>query len=123
MPEVAMEKKLSEDLLTIFESLLRSQLNTIRQLRKDAGLPVAKEEKERRMSNMEIVYDILQREQRPLHIDHILSLAQQRFQQKLDKESVVSALAKRVKRQDRFIKTGPNTFALLASQSEEGKKR
>jgi|GEM_PF-537625 len=118
-----MEKKLSEDLLTIFESLLRSQLNTIRQLRKEAGLPVAKEEKERRMSNMEIVYDILQREQRPLHIDHILSLAQQRFQQKLDKESVVSALAKRVKRQDRFIKTGPNTFALLASQSEEGKKR
>ncbi len=118
-----MQKQISEDLLTLFESLLRSQLNTIRQLRKDAGLPIQKGEKERRMSNMDIVYDILQREQRPLHIDHILSLAQQRFQQKLDKESVVSALAKRVKRQDRFVKTGPNTFALLAPPSGEGKKR
>jgi len=117
-----MQKQLSEELLTIFELLLRAQLNTIRQLRKAAGLSVEKEEKERRMSNMDIVYDILQREQRPLHIDHILSLAQKRFQQKLDKESVVSALAKRVKRQDRFIKTGPNIFALLAPQSEEGKK-
>ena len=118
-----MQKLISEDLLNLFESLLRSQLNTIRQLRKDVGLPLQKEEKERRMSNMEIVYDILKSEQRPLHIDHILSLAQQRFQQKLDKESVVSALAKRVKRKDRFIKTGPNVFGLLAPQSGEGKKR
>jgi hypothetical protein len=118
-----MQKQISEELLTLFESLFRAQLNTIRQLRKAAGLPVEKEEEEKRMSNMDIVYDILQREGRPLHIDHILSLAQQRFPQKLDKESVVSALAKRVKRQDQFIKTGPNTFALLAPRSEGGKKR
>ena len=31
----------------------------------------------------------------------------------LDRESVVSAISKRVARHDRFIRTGPNTFALI----------
>jgi hypothetical protein len=31
----------------------------------------------------------------------------------LDRESIVSALAKRVARKDRFARTGPNTFSVL----------
>ena len=46
----------------------------------------------------------------------------QKFQRQLDKESIVSALTKRVKRQDRFIKTAPNTFALIAREMAGGRR-
>ena len=56
---------------------------------------------------------VLQTARRPLHIAEILELASKRFNVELDRESVVSALAKRVARKDRFMRTAPNTFALL----------
>ena len=74
------------------------------------------------MSHVDIVYDILTAAQRPMHIDDIIAQAQRRFAIQLDKESIVSALTKRVKRQDRFIKTAPNTFALLAKNLEGGRQ-
>jgi hypothetical protein len=119
-PEDGMSTNISEELLSLFESLLRAQLNVIRQLRKAAG--VEKEPpKEKRMSQVEIVYDILASAQRPMHIDDIIAQAQRRFELQLDKESIVSALTKRVKRQDRFVKTAPNTFALLTKEVEGGR--
>jgi hypothetical protein len=108
-----MSNHLSEELLSLFESLLRAQLNTIRQMRKAAGPATQEPEKEKGMSQMDIVYDILQHERRPLHVDDIIILAQSRFDLKLEKESLVSALTKRVKRQDRFMKTGPNFLPSL----------
>jgi hypothetical protein len=116
-----MSKIISEELLNLFESLLRAQLNTIRQLRKAAGIekePV----KEKRMSQVDIVYDILASSQRPMHIDDIIAQAQRRFEIHLEKESIVSALTKRIKRQDRFVKTAPNTFALLTKEMEGGQR-
>lgn len=109
------------NLLSIFESLLRSQLNTIKQLKKGAGIADEHKPKEKRMSQMDMVYDILKHTAQPTHIKDILSAAKQRFDVDLDRESVVSALAKRVKRNDRFIKTGPNTFALIDQQTQGGR--
>jgi len=111
----------SKELLDLFESLLRAQLNTIRQLRKAAGME-EKPTKEKRMSQMDMVYDILLRAQRPMHVDAIIAQAKRLFDVQLDKESVVSALSKRVKRQDRFIKTAPNTFALISEDAEGGRR-
>jgi hypothetical protein len=109
-----MENKIHEELLSIFESLLRAQLNTIRQLRKRHA-PKSKEyPKEKRMSQMDMVYNILLSAQRSMHVDAIITEAQRRFNIKLDKESLVSALAKRIKRQDRFVKIAPNTFSLIS---------
>jgi hypothetical protein len=116
-----MSKIISEELLNLFESLLRAQLNTIRQLRKAAGIekePV----KEKRMSQIDIVYDILTLAQRPMHIDDIIAQAHRRFEIQLEKESIVSALTKRIKHQDRFVKTAPNTFALLTKEVEGGRQ-
>jgi hypothetical protein len=48
-----------------------------------------------------------------LHISEILNLAAKRHGIQLDRESIVSALAKRVARKDRFVRTAPNTFSLL----------
>lgn len=116
-----MSKIISDELLILFESLLRAQLNTIRQLRKAVG--IEKEPlKEKRMSQIDVVYDILASAQRPMHVDDIIAQAQRRFKIQLDKESIVSALTKRIKRQDRFVKTAPNTFALLTKEVEGGRR-
>jgi hypothetical protein len=60
-----------------------------------------------------MVHYILSSVRRPLHIADILQAISKQFGVDLDRESVVSALAKRVARKDRFVRTGPNTFALL----------
>lgn len=113
-----MTKKVTEIFLDFHEAMIRAQLNVIRQFRKEAGFTEI-EQPEKRMSQMDMVYDILKAAQQPLHVNDIISKAKSIFDVDLDRESIVSALAKRVKRQDRFMKTGPNTFALL-SQDEKG---
>lgn len=112
-----MPSTISEELLTLFEWLLRAQLNTIRQLRKATGREEKKPSSEKRMSHIGIVYDILATAQQPMHVDEIIAEAKRRFDTSLDKESIVSALVKRVKRQDRFVKSGPNMFSLLSHHS------
>ncbi len=116
-----MSQEISKELLELFESLLRAQLNTIRQLRKAAGME-EKPQKEKRRSQVDIVYDILQTKQQPMHVDTIIAQAKQLYDIHLDKESIVSALTKRIKRQDRFIKTAPNTFALISHAPEGGRR-
>ncbi len=115
-------KQISEELLNLFEHLLRAQLNTIRQLRKAAGLAEPAKAKEQRMSQMDMVFDILTNTGKPMHIQEILAAIEKRFGKKLDRESLVSALAKRVARKDRFIKTAPNTFALITQDLGGGQR-
>jgi hypothetical protein len=113
-----MATKISEELLTLHESLLRAQLNVIRQYRKDAGFESSDESADKGMSQMDVVYDILSEAQKPMHVDDIIDIAEKRFDKKFDKESIVSAITKRVSRQDRFIKTAPNTFFLISKSQE-----
>ena len=65
------------------------------------------------MSHVNVVHEILQTAGRPLHITEIIKLASESMAVDLDRESVVSALAKRVARKDRFTRTAPNNFGLL----------
>jgi hypothetical protein len=109
-----MTLKISEELLNLFESLLRAQLNTIKQLRKTSGIPEPEQPKEKRMSHMDMVYDILRIARHPMHVNDLIVAIEKNFSVKVDKESLVSALAKRVLRQDRFIKTAPNIFGLIS---------
>jgi DNA-directed RNA polymerase delta subunit len=111
-----MELRILEELLNLHESLFRAQLNVIKQFRKKLGLREMEKPKEKRMSHMDMVYSILQEAQRPMHVDDIIKAAEKKFNVHMDKESVVSALLKRIKRHDRFIKTGPNTYALIDQQ-------
>src|SRR4051794_9969130 len=88
---------------------LEAQLKALQRLQK--GQPEPKTSRES-MSQMDMVYDILQRAGQPLHINQILQRVEPIHGQRLDRESVVSALAKNVHRRDRFQRTGKNTFAL-----------
>jgi hypothetical protein len=62
---------------------------------------------------MEIVYDILLAAKTPRHINHIIQSAQNDYHRQLRRESLVSALTKKVLDQNTFARTAPNTFALL----------
>ena len=48
----------------------------------------------------------------------IFAGVQKRFGVELDRELVVSAMSKRVARQDRFMRTAPNTFALIPERED-----
>jgi hypothetical protein len=108
-----MDSKSYESLLNVFEALAKSQINTIRQLKKKAGLLDEEQTTERRMSQIDMAYDILFHSKNEMHVNNIIIAVKKKFDVELDKESIVSALIKRVKRQDRFAKTAPNTFTLI----------
>jgi hypothetical protein len=110
-----MPDKLREDLIEILESVSKAQLRALRQLRQSPTPKpdLTSEGKGKRMSHIDMVHDILRAARRPVHISEILDLVAKRFSVELDRESVVSALAKRVARKDRFVRTAANTFALL----------
>lgn len=104
-----------DDLIEVLEACSKAQLHALRRLRRSAqrkptpGAP----ERTKRMSQIEMVHDILRSSSRPLHISEIMALAGKRHDVALDRESIVSALSKRVARKDRFVRTAPNTFSVL----------
>jgi hypothetical protein len=113
-----MENENYQNLLNVFEALLRAQLNTIKQLRKNVGSIEIEKPIEKSLSQIEMVYNILHDVGKSMHVNDIITAAKLKFDLTIDKESLVSALTKRVKRHDRFTKTGPNTFALIERNAE-----
>lgn len=105
-----MENKIPEGLLDLYENLLSVQLRTVRQLKNPKGVK-AKPRKREGMSNMDMAMDILQRAGKPLHISEILAQVKSRYRVSLDRESLVSALVKKVHRNQGVTRTAPNTFA------------
>jgi HB1, ASXL, restriction endonuclease HTH domain len=59
-----------------------------------------------------MAFDILKEAAHPLHISELLLRIRARFGDQVDRESLVSALTKRVARADRFVRTDKNTFGL-----------
>jgi hypothetical protein len=105
-----MEEKIPESLLNLYESLLSSQLRTVRQLKNRKSRKV-KPKRGKGMSNMDMVLDILQQARKPLHISEILAQVKAKHRVSLDRESLVSALVKKVHRNQGVTRTAPNTFA------------
>jgi len=104
-----METKIPEWFLSFYEKLFESQLRVIRQLKS----PKPKKAKEQRgggMSNMEMTVDILRRAQGPLHVSQIITQVKGKYGVDLDRESLVSALVKKVHRHQGLSRTAPNTF-------------
>jgi hypothetical protein len=66
----------------------------------------------KRTSNIQIVENILRIAGRPLHVSEIIQLAERDFQLALDRDSIVSAILKKVNAGKSFVRAAPNTFAL-----------
>ena len=66
----------------------------------------------KRTSNIEIVQNVLNNTGYPLHVSDIIQMAEQQYQIKLNRDSIVSAILKKINDGQTFIRTAPNTFAL-----------
>lgn len=104
------EEKIKAVVLDAFEASLQAQLNAIRRLKKGPAEP---RRVRQGMSQMDMAYDILQWTGRPLHVSELIDRIAARHGQQLDRESLVSALVKKVRRGDRFVRTDKNVFGLL----------
>jgi len=100
------------DLIEVLENSALAQLRALRALRRSEQRP-ATSPGAKRKSNMDIVYDILLAAKGPLHVHDIIQRAQKDFHRPLHRESLVSALTKKVLDQNTFCRTAPNTFDLL----------
>ena len=100
------------------EILLKSQLKTIRQILKE-DKPTDRIPRQKGRSQMTIIYDILLAAKQPLHVTDIIARAKKNFGVILDRETIVSALTKKVKSGKMFKRVRPNTFAILDPQQED----
>jgi hypothetical protein len=108
-----MESKIPEWFLTFYESLFIAQLRTVRQM-KSPKPKKAKRREDKSMSNINMAIDVLLRAQGPLHISEIIAQVKTRYGVTLDRESLVSALVKKVHRRQGLSRSAPNTFQIEA---------
>lgn len=104
-------KEIRNAVFDAIETSLSYQLNAIRKLREDLGSGKLKPKE--KPSQPDMVYTVLKEAGKPLHISEIITRIEKRFKKKVDRESLVSAITKKVKRHDRFLRTESNTFGLL----------
>ena len=99
------------------ESLLKAQLKIIREFLRQDQPPTFKARGKSR-SQMKIVYDVLRAAGRPLHVTDILARAREEFNVELQRESIVSALTKKVNAGRTFKRVAPNTFDIIEPARE-----
>jgi len=111
MPKNGNQNEVRDALLEAVELSLDAQLRAVRRLRK-GGKAVEPGRRRAGMSQVDLVYDILLRAGVPLHVTELLRRVAADHGVRLDRESVVSALSKKVARGVRFVRTDRNTFAV-----------
>ncbi len=98
-------------ILSTIEASLDAQLRAVRRLRKGEGTE-ARPSRQSRLSQVDMAYDVLKAAHEPLHISDLLERIHSAFGVRVDRDSLVSSLAKKISRGDRFIRTERNTFGL-----------
>ncbi len=96
------------------ETTLEAQLRAVHRLRAPAG-ERARTGRRKGMSQVEYVEDILRRAGRDLHITDVIARVQTIHHVALERESLVSALTKKVQQGKRLVRSGPNVFGLKAA--------
>jgi len=95
------------------EELLKAQLSVVRgYLRSEGGETKGVHAQSQSTSQMSIITDILSAAGEPLHVTEIIRRAAKQYGVALERESMVSAMSKKVKKGVTFVRTGPNIFGL-----------
>jgi len=106
-----MSNDVKDTILSTIEASLDAQLRAVRRLRKGER-PEVRQSRKSRLSQVDMAYDVLKKADGPLHITDLLQRIQSAFGVRVDRDSLVSSLAKKISRGDRFVRTQRNTFAL-----------
>ena len=109
-----MEKdEIEAAVLHALEVSLEAQLRAVKRLRTAPREPKAAS---KRTSQIGMVHDILKRAGQPLHVSDIMERVEKLHGVKLDRESIVSTLTKKVNRGDRFVRPDKNVFGLKGGE-------
>jgi hypothetical protein len=118
------KEDVKEVLLQVLELQLDYQLRAIRQLQgKPADEPaIALRRGRRRQSLVDLCVQILAEKQKPLHVNELALLPQQRFGRLADRDTLSSALAKKARRGILLRQSAPATFTLIDSKEDNHEK-
>ena len=106
-----MAEDLKDTILSTIEASLDAQLRAVRRLRKGEPI-VSKPARKSRLSQVDMAYDVLKKARTPIHVADLLDRIQSAFGVRVDRESLVSSLTKKIAQGKRFVRTDPNTFGL-----------
>ena len=106
-----MADDLKDTILSTIEASLDAQLRAVRRLRKGEATE-SKSSRKSHLSQVDMAYDALKKARTPLHVADLLDRIQTSFGVRVDRESLVSSLAKKIAQGKRFMRTEPNTFGL-----------
>lgn len=106
-----MNDDLRDLIFSAFEASLEAQLRAVRRLRQGPP-PDPRPRSPKGRSQVDMAFDVLKKARAPLHVSLILERVRDQFGVAVDRESLVSALTKKVARNDRFLRTEKNTFTL-----------
>ena len=104
-----------DELIDTLETVLEGQLRALRSLR-GVGRRRVPSAAGRKKSNMAVIEDILTAAGEPLHVNEIIARAKRDHGVGLKRESIVSALTKKVLDRQTFRRTGRNEFGLLGGE-------
>jgi hypothetical protein len=112
--------KLGVICLQVLELQLEYQLRAIRHLQRkpDTEPVVAPRRGKRRQSLVDLSIKILTDEGKPLHVNELARLLQQRFGRLTDRDTLSSALAKKARRGILLRQSAPATFTLINSKED-----
>jgi hypothetical protein len=106
------ESAIKQVILETIEASLDAQLRAVRRLKsgqetKKPGRP------KKSWSQLDMAYDVIHKAQTPLHVSEIVDRIERIHGQRVDRDSLVSALSKKVRRGVRFVRTDKNVFGLI----------
>jgi hypothetical protein len=97
-----------DEVLQAFELALETQLRAVRRLRGRRSST----KRVKGLSQVDMAFDVLRRAKTPLHVDDLIVAIARAHGVQPARDSLVSALSKKVVAGDRFEKPAPNTFTL-----------
>ena len=114
------KEDIKEVILQILEVQLDSQLRAIRQLQgkpsTESALP--RRPGRRRQSIVDLSIKILTEKRKPLHVNDLVLLLQQRFGRLTDRDALSSALAKKARQGILLSQSAPATFTLIETKED-----
>ena len=118
------KEDVKEVLLQVLELQLDYQLRAIRQLqgKPETEPAVSLRRGRRRQSLVDLSIQILTEERKPLHVNELARLLQQRFGRLADRDTLSSALAKKARQGILLRQSAPATFTLIDSKEDHHAK-
>ena len=95
--------------LDFIEEVAKSTLDVVNKFRKNAA---SAKSRAPRTYKFEYVETILQNAHKPLHIDDIIDIATKEYNVNISKDSLSSAISKKIRSGGSITRTAPNTFTM-----------